>query len=78
MGVILVLLFFGLIGGIIWKVNNKTAPAPVADIVMDLGIEPASIRHLELDGNTLAITTDKELLVLDVKQRKVILRSFGK
>jgi hypothetical protein len=78
MGVILVLLFLALIGGIIWKATNKAAPAPVADIVMDLGIEPASIRHMELDGNTLAITTDKELLVLDVKQRKVILRSFGK
>lgn len=78
LGIILVLLFLGLIGGIIWKATNKAAPAPVADVVMDLGIDPASIRHLELDGNNLAISTDKELLVLDVKQRKVILRSSAK
>jgi hypothetical protein len=78
LGMILVLLFLALIGGIIWKATNKAPPAAVADIVMDLGIDPASIRHLELDGNSLAISTDKELLVLDVKQRRVVLRSFGK
>lgn len=75
MGVVLVLLFLGLIGGIIWKATHKSAPVPTADVMMDLGIDPASIRQFELDGNTLAISTDKEILVLDVKQRKVILRS---
>lgn len=78
LGIILLLLFLALIGGIIWKATHKAVPVPVADIVIDLGIDPANIRHLELDGNTLAITTDKELLVLDVKQRKVMLRSLAK
>ncbi len=78
MGVVLVLLFLALIGGIIWKATHKAPPAAAPDIVMDLGLEPASIRHLELDGNNLVITTDKELMVLDIKLRKVLLRSFGK
>jgi hypothetical protein len=75
MGVILVLLFLGLIGGIIWKATNKPSTPPVTDIVIDLGIDPASIRLMALDGNTLAITTDKDILVIDVAKRKVILRS---
>lgn len=75
MGVVLVLLFLALIGGIIWKATHKSAPPPAADVVTDLGIDPASIRHLDMDGNHLAISTDKEVLVLDVKQRKILMRS---
>ena len=74
MGVVLVLLFLGLIGGIIWKATHK-APAPVTDVVMDLGIDPASIKHLAVDGNTLAIATDREIVVIDVAKRKIIMRS---
>ncbi len=72
MGVILVLLFLGLIGGIIWKATHK--PPELKEVVLELGIDPASIRHLELDGNTLAIATEAELLVVDVAKRKVIIR----
>ena len=75
MGVILVLLFLGLIGGIIWKATHKPLPPPVTDVVMDFGIDPASIRLMALDGNNLAITTDKDIVVIDVAKRKVILRS---
>jgi hypothetical protein len=75
LGVILVLLFLALIGGIIWKATHKSAPVPTTDVMMDLGIDPSAIRHLQLDGNTLAISTDTDLVVLDVKLRKVILRS---
>jgi hypothetical protein len=75
MAVILVLLFLGLIGGIIYKATTRTPAAAVSDIAMDLKIDPASIRLMELDGNTLALTTDKEIIVVDVKQRKVLLRS---
>ena len=74
MGVVLVLLFLGLIGGIIWKATHKV-PAPVTDVVMDLGIDPASIKHLAVDGNTLAIATDREIVVIDVAKRKIIMRS---
>jgi hypothetical protein len=75
MGVVLVLLFLGLIGGIIWKATHKAPVPPVTDIVIDLGVDPASVRLMELDGGTLALTTDKEVLVIDVVKRKVILRS---
>jgi hypothetical protein len=74
LGAIMVLLFLALIVGIIWKATNRTVPVE-APVVVDFGIDPASIRHLSLDGGQLAITTDKEVLVIDVKSRKVILRS---
>ena len=52
-------------------------PAPVAaDVVLELGIDPAAIRHMQLDGNTLALVSDKEVMVIDLKTRKVTLRSF--
>jgi hypothetical protein len=75
MGVIMVLLFLGLIAGIIWKATNRTTPPITTDVTMELGLDPATIRQMALDGNTLAITTDKDLLVIDLKLRKVILRS---
>lgn len=75
LGIILLLLFLGLIGGIIWKATNKAPQLPVADVVMDLGIDPAAVRHMELNGNSLALTTDKEIVVVDVIKRKVLLRS---
>ena len=76
LGVVMLLLFVALIGGIIWKATHKAPPPPVADVVMDLGIDPASIRHMALEGGNLAIATDKELMVIDVRQRKISLRSF--
>jgi len=75
MGVVLVLLFLGLIGGIIWKATHKPPAAPATAVVLDLGIDPASIKHLAVDGNTLAIVTDGEIVVIDVAKRKVIMRS---
>ena len=75
MGVVLVLLFLGLIGGIIWKATHKPPAPPATDVVMDLGIDPASIRFMALDGQHLAITTDKDMLVIDIAKRTVLLRS---
>jgi hypothetical protein len=76
MGLVLVLLFLALIGGIIWKATHKTTPVPTTEsLTLDLGINPATIRNMALDGNMLAVTTDKELVVIDIKQRKVLLRS---
>ena len=76
LGAVMVLLFVVLIGGIIWKATNRPPPPPAADVVVDLGIDPSSIRHLSLEGGLLAISTDKELLVIDIKSRKVTFRSF--
>lgn len=75
LGFILVLLFLGLIGGIIWKATHKVPPTPVVDVGMDLGVDPAAIRHMELNGNILALTTDQEIVVVDVAKRKILLRS---
>ena len=74
LGVVMVLLFLALIGGIIWKATHR-APFAVREVVLELGVDPAAIRHLALDGNNLAIATDRELLVVDVGKRKVIMRS---
>jgi hypothetical protein len=78
LGIILLLLFLTLIGGIIWKATQKSPASATTDVVMDLGINPQNVRQMELDGNTLAITTDQELLVVDVKQRKILMRSGAK
>jgi hypothetical protein len=74
LGLVMALLFLALIGGIIWKATHKPAP-DVRDVVFDLGVDPASIRHLAVDGNTLAIATEREILVIDVAKRKIIMRS---
>lgn len=74
MGIVLVLLFLLLIGGLVWKAQTrKPAPAP-ADIAAELGIDPARIRLMDLDGNLLALTTDTELVVVDVIKQRILLR----
>ncbi len=74
LGLVMILLFLALIGGIIWKATHKV-PVGVKDAVMELGVDPAAIRQLAIDGNNLAIVTDAELLVIDVAKRKIIIRS---
>jgi hypothetical protein len=76
LGAVMILLFVILIGGIIWKATHKAPPPPAADVVVELGIDPASIRHMTMEGGNLAIATDKEIIIVDLKQRKVTLRSF--
>jgi hypothetical protein len=76
LGVVMILLFLALIGGIIWKATNRPPPPPMADVVVPLGINPGDIRHLELDGDKMVVSTNTELIVFDLKQRKIILRSF--
>jgi hypothetical protein len=76
LGVVMVLLFLALIAGIIWKATRKPAPPAAVDVVVDLGIDPASIRHMSLEGGNLAVSTEKELMVIDLKSRKVTLRAF--
>jgi hypothetical protein len=76
LGVVMVLLFLLLIGGIIWKATNRPPPPPPAEVVVQLGIDPASIRHMALEGGQLALSTDTEIIVIDLKTRKPILRSF--
>jgi hypothetical protein len=74
MGVVFALLFLGLIGGLIWKAMKPKAPPPVVQTVQDLGITPADVRLMELDGDRLALTTSKELVVIDLKTKTVLIR----
>ena len=73
LGVILVLLFLALIVGIIWKAQNRKVEL-VPDMVVSLGIDPASIKNIALSGNVLALTTDREVVVVDVAKRIVLMR----
>jgi hypothetical protein len=68
------LLFLGLIGGLIWKAMKPKAPPPVVQTVQELGLAPADIRLMELDGDRLALTTSKELVVIDLKTKTVLMR----
>ena len=74
MGLLLVLLFLGLIGGVVWKAMKPKPPAAAQDMSMGLGLSSADITSVELDGNTMAITTKGEIIVVDFAKRKVLLR----
>ena len=73
LGIILALLFLALIAGIIWKAQNRKVEL-VPDVVVSLGIDPASIKQMTLSGNVLALTTDREVVVVDVAKRVVMMR----
>jgi hypothetical protein len=74
MGAILVLLFLGLIGGIIYKIKNRAA-APEGTGLMDLGLPAASVvREAALTGDRLTINTGTDVFIVEVSSRKVLLR----
>jgi amino acid transporter len=74
MGIVLVLLFLALIGGIVWKANQK-ASAPKPEIAVDFGLGQSQVKQMVFNGNMLAVTTDKELIVIDVNKRTVLMRT---
>jgi hypothetical protein len=75
MGVVLVLLFLLLIGGIAWKASRGKSPAtPAVEPRLELGIPAQDIRSTEIDGERLVITTAKEIIVVDVAKARVLLR----
>ena len=73
-GLLLVLLFLALIGGIIWKATQPKPVPPAVEQVQDLKLDPASIRHIALNGDRLAVTTDREVVVIDLRSKSVLLR----
>jgi cell division septal protein FtsQ len=77
MGIVLVLLFLALIGGLIWKSSQNKSVVAVSTSV-DLGLAGAVVRSTQLDNGQLLVTTDTEIIVVDVAKRKVILRSAVK
>ncbi len=67
------MLFVAWIAGIIWKAQNRKVEL-VPDVVVSLGIDPAAIKQMTLSGNVLALTTDREVVVVDVAKRVIIMR----
>jgi hypothetical protein len=76
MGVILVLLFLTLVGGIIWKSSRKAEPNPAAPpAALLLNLAPGSeIRTTELYGDRLVLNTGREVIVLDLRKNAVVSR----
>jgi hypothetical protein len=77
MGIILVLLFLLLIGGIIWKATNRTQPpsAEAPPPVTDLGLPPGtSVQSMLLDGDRLAVNTGSEVFVIDIRKNVILAR----
>ena len=76
MGIILVLLFLLLIGGIIWKATNRTAaPVPAVPPVVSLGLPgDTAIQSMIMDGDRLALNTGHEVIVVDLRKNVIISR----
>ena len=76
MGIILVLLFLTLVGGIIWKSTRKAVPkVDAAPPVIGLGLpDGTDIRSAEIDGDRLVINTGREVIVLDVRKNTILTR----
>ena len=74
MGIILVVLFITLVAGITWKARHRPAPEATAEPTLTLNLAAADIRATELDGDRLMITTLKDIIIVDVRQNRVMLR----
>jgi hypothetical protein len=76
MGIILVLLFLTLVGGIIWKSARKADPKPVAPpatLSLDLQ-QGVDIRSAEIDGDRLVLNTGREVIVIDLRKNTIVSR----
>jgi hypothetical protein len=74
MGAALVLLFLGLIGGIIYKIKNRVA-LPSGTGLVELGLPAATqVREAILTGDKLTINTGTEVFIVEVSSRKILLR----
>ena len=74
MGAILVLLFIGLIAGIIYKIKHRVI-VPEGTGQMELGLGPdAQARDATVTGDKLTINTGSEVFVIDMSLRQVLLR----
>lgn len=76
MGIILVLLFLTLIGGIIWKSTRKAERPPEATpALIGLGLPGgAEIRATEIDGDRLILNTGTEVIVIDLRKNTIVSR----
>jgi hypothetical protein len=76
MGIILVLLFLTLVGGIIWKSMRKPEPRPVAEpAALNLSLPGGmEIRTADIDGDRLVLNTGREVIVIDVRKNTILTR----
>jgi hypothetical protein len=74
MGALIILLFLGLIGGIIYKIKNR-AVVPEGTGLVELGLPASSqVREAILTGDKLTINTGTDVFIVEVSTRKVLLR----
>ena len=72
MGVILVLLMIALVAGIVWKATNRKPSALAEAARIDLGLAPGvEILGTELEGDRLAVTTRDQIIVIDLRKRRI-------
>lgn len=76
MGIILMLLFVLLVGGIIWKAAKKAeAVAPPVAAALDLALPAGtSVQSMELDGDRLAVNTGAEIIIIDIRKTVIVSR----
>lgn len=78
MGIVLLLLFLGLVAGIIYKANHR-AQVVLPDMqVLGVGL-PAneSFRDVALNGDRLTLNAGRTVYVIDVRTNRVILKVDG-
>ncbi len=74
MGIVLVLLFFALVAGIIYKSRNKVVAADLPSVV-DLGLPSGTLaKEAVLTGDRLTINTGSDVIIIEMSSRKVLLR----
>jgi hypothetical protein len=76
MGIILVLLFLMLVGGIIWKSSRKADPKTITPpSLLKLGLaDGTDIRTAEADGDRLILNTGRDVIVIDMRKNAIISR----
>lgn len=76
MGIILVLLFLTLVGGIIWKSTRKAEPkTPPAPATLGLNLpQDSEIRSAEIDGDRIVLNTGREVIVIDLRKNAIVSR----
>ena len=78
MGVVLLLLFFGLVAGIIYKAKNKAEVLLPETQTLGIGLPPdEKFTDVVLTGDRLTINAGRIVYVIDVKSNRVILRVNG-
>ncbi len=78
MGVILMLLFFGLVAGIIYKAKTGAVVVPPETQELSIGLPPdEKFTDVVLSGDRLIIIAGRKVYVIDIRSKRVILRVNG-